>query len=289
LANRLTICRSAHRSLRATIPRKTSRPTCGEPTGLPSAGGLRRYLLYTPGAGKYRVLEETTADADGQEGHAVVQRRLRALHRFLQPARTDICAPPSHSGPRTRAAAFPGTLIPGTASQVRPTDKRTGEVQAYAAFPWASDEVLCWERRREMLRAELVSCEADVICLQVGATSIPKITPLILSPSSLVSLLLDRYGHYWLLPPSAVIVAVVFSVALSRRCSSRQSVGPTTSGCLSGSSCRITAPRSPQRGSCARWAHPNAQLRRDPRQARTGCRTSPDELIFCVIDGWMDR
>jgi hypothetical protein len=107
-----------------------------------------------------------------------VQRRLRALHRILQPARTDICAPPSHSGPKTRAAAFPGTLLPGTASQVRPTDKRTGEVQAYAAFPWASDEVLCWERRREMLRAELVSCEADVICLQVGATSIPKMTPL---------------------------------------------------------------------------------------------------------------
>ncbi len=107
-----------------------------------------------------------------------MQRSLRALHRFIQPARTDICAPPSHSGPKTRAAAFPGTLLPGTASQVRPTDKRTGEVQAYAAFPWVSDEVLCWERRREMLRAELVSCEADVICLQVGATSIPKMTPL---------------------------------------------------------------------------------------------------------------
>ena len=38
----------------------------------------------------------------------------------------------------------------------------------YAAFAWASEEVLCWERRREMLRAELVGCGADVICLQVG-------------------------------------------------------------------------------------------------------------------------
>jgi len=120
-----------------------------------------------------------------------VQRRLRALHRILQPARTDICAPPSHSGPKTRAAAFPGTLLPGTASQVRPTDKRTGEVQAYAAFPWASDEVLCWERRREMLRAELVSCEADVICLQVGATSIPKMTP----PTSVHPECGSRSGH----------------------------------------------------------------------------------------------
>ncbi len=49
--------------------------------------------------------------------------------------------PPTY-GPKTRTAAFPGTLLPGTASQMRPTDKRAGEVQAYAAFPWASDEVL---------------------------------------------------------------------------------------------------------------------------------------------------
>ncbi len=98
--------------------------------------------------------------------------------------------PPTY-GPKTRAAAFPGTLLPGTALQVRPTDKRTGEVQAYAAFPWASDEVLCWERRREMLRAELVSCEADVICLQVGATSIPKLT----HPTSVHAECRSRSGH----------------------------------------------------------------------------------------------
>jgi hypothetical protein len=40
-------------------------------------------------------------------------------------------------------------------------------------------------------------------------------SPLILSPSSLVSLLLDRYDHYWLLPPSAVIVGVSYSPSLS--------------------------------------------------------------------------
>ena len=51
---------------------------------------------------------------------------------------------------------------------VRPIDKRTGGIQAFAAFQWAepADEVLTWEVRRPRLHNQLVSSKADVICLQ---------------------------------------------------------------------------------------------------------------------------
>ena len=49
---------------------------------------------------------------------------------------------------------------------VRPIDQRTGAVQSFAAFQWASDEDLEWETRRAQLRWELESAGADVICLQ---------------------------------------------------------------------------------------------------------------------------
>ena len=49
---------------------------------------------------------------------------------------------------------------------VRPIDQRTGGVQAFAAFQWASDEDLEWGTRRAKLRWELESAGADVICLQ---------------------------------------------------------------------------------------------------------------------------
>ena len=49
---------------------------------------------------------------------------------------------------------------------VRPIDERTGTVQAFAAFPWASEQALAWEARRPQLLAELVSAQADVVCLQ---------------------------------------------------------------------------------------------------------------------------
>ena len=49
---------------------------------------------------------------------------------------------------------------------VRPIDERTGTVQGFAAFEWASAEDLDWERRRPRLLAELEASKADVICLQ---------------------------------------------------------------------------------------------------------------------------
>ena len=51
---------------------------------------------------------------------------------------------------------------------VRPVDKRTGEIQEFAAFKWAepADEVLAWEKRWPRLLAELKAAAADVICLQ---------------------------------------------------------------------------------------------------------------------------
>ena len=51
---------------------------------------------------------------------------------------------------------------------VRPLDKRTGGVQAFAAFQWAepAEEVLEWSVRRPRLLTELQACRADVICLQ---------------------------------------------------------------------------------------------------------------------------
>lgn len=51
---------------------------------------------------------------------------------------------------------------------VRPVDKRTGSVQAFAAFEWCSDEALDWSRRRPLLMGRLRDlCETCcVVCLQ---------------------------------------------------------------------------------------------------------------------------
>jgi len=51
---------------------------------------------------------------------------------------------------------------------VRPIDKRTGQVQPYAAFEWAepASEVLDWDVRRPRLLKLLLESKADVICLQ---------------------------------------------------------------------------------------------------------------------------
>mmetsp|Transcript_91820 Transcript_91820/g.285704 ORF Transcript_91820/g.285704 Transcript_91820/m.285704 type:complete len:565 (-) Transcript_91820:28-1722(-) len=51
---------------------------------------------------------------------------------------------------------------------VRPIDKRTGNVQGFAAFQWAepAEEVLDWDARWPRLLAELRTSKADVICLQ---------------------------------------------------------------------------------------------------------------------------
>ena len=49
---------------------------------------------------------------------------------------------------------------------VRPIDLRTGAVQPFAAFEWASAEDLEWELRRKLLLQQLESWHADVVCLQ---------------------------------------------------------------------------------------------------------------------------
>ena len=49
---------------------------------------------------------------------------------------------------------------------VRPIDERTGAVQAFAAFEWASEEVLDWKSRQPRLLAELQASNADIICCQ---------------------------------------------------------------------------------------------------------------------------
>ena len=51
---------------------------------------------------------------------------------------------------------------------VRPIDRRTGAVQAFAAFDWAEPaaEVLEWGVRWPRLLAELLASAADIICLQ---------------------------------------------------------------------------------------------------------------------------
>ena len=51
---------------------------------------------------------------------------------------------------------------------VRPIDRRTGVVQAFAAFDWAEPaaEVLEWGVRWPRLLAELRASAADIICLQ---------------------------------------------------------------------------------------------------------------------------
>ena len=51
---------------------------------------------------------------------------------------------------------------------MRPIDKRTGTVQAFAAFPWAEPAalVLDWEVRWPRLLAELTAAAADVVLLQ---------------------------------------------------------------------------------------------------------------------------
>ncbi|CAE7266572.1 CCR4 [Symbiodinium sp. CCMP2456] len=49
---------------------------------------------------------------------------------------------------------------------VRPIDLRTGAVQPFAAFEWASAEDLEWELRRKRLLKQLESWHADVVCLQ---------------------------------------------------------------------------------------------------------------------------
>ena len=49
---------------------------------------------------------------------------------------------------------------------VRPIDLRTGAVQPFAAFEWASAEDLEWELRRKRLLTQLESWHADVVCLQ---------------------------------------------------------------------------------------------------------------------------
>ena len=52
---------------------------------------------------------------------------------------------------------------------VRPVDLRTGEVQAWAAFPWCSDASLLWENRRPQIVRELHEAEADVVMLQASS------------------------------------------------------------------------------------------------------------------------
>ncbi|CAK9112061.1 unnamed protein product, partial [Durusdinium trenchii] len=49
---------------------------------------------------------------------------------------------------------------------VRPVDLRTGEIQPFAAFQWASEEDLDWETRKRKLLEQLRSWHADVVCLQ---------------------------------------------------------------------------------------------------------------------------
>ena len=49
---------------------------------------------------------------------------------------------------------------------VRPIDNRTGRIQPFAAFEWASDHSLSWEVRRPRIVAELRHAKPDLICLQ---------------------------------------------------------------------------------------------------------------------------
>lgn len=51
---------------------------------------------------------------------------------------------------------------------VRPIDKRTGDIQPFAAFQWAepASEVLDWDVRRPRLLALLSEARADILCLQ---------------------------------------------------------------------------------------------------------------------------
>ena len=49
---------------------------------------------------------------------------------------------------------------------MRPIDLRTGAVQPFAAFEWASAADLEWDLRRKRLLEQLQSWNADVLCLQ---------------------------------------------------------------------------------------------------------------------------
>eukprot|EP00286_Rhodomonas_abbreviata_P022755 CAMPEP_0181309462 /NCGR_PEP_ID=MMETSP1101-20121128/12025_1 /TAXON_ID=46948 /ORGANISM="Rhodomonas abbreviata, Strain Caron Lab Isolate" /LENGTH=265 /DNA_ID=CAMNT_0023415945 /DNA_START=190 /DNA_END=984 /DNA_ORIENTATION=- len=49
---------------------------------------------------------------------------------------------------------------------VRPFDNRTGAVQEFAAFKWATEEVLDWDFRKPQLLATMAASQMDVICLQ---------------------------------------------------------------------------------------------------------------------------
>ncbi|KAL3939894.1 MAG: hypothetical protein SGBAC_005468 [Bacillariaceae sp.] len=50
---------------------------------------------------------------------------------------------------------------------VRPIDKRTGQVQPFAAFEWVQDDaILEWDTRKLRLLEYMLASEAEVICLQ---------------------------------------------------------------------------------------------------------------------------
>ncbi|CAJ1390691.1 unnamed protein product [Effrenium voratum] len=49
---------------------------------------------------------------------------------------------------------------------VRPLDLRTGEIQPFAAFQWASEEDLDWEQRKVKILEQIRAWRADVVCLQ---------------------------------------------------------------------------------------------------------------------------
>lgn len=49
---------------------------------------------------------------------------------------------------------------------VRCSDNRTGKEQDFTSFGWVADEDIEWSYRQPMLRAELLACGADVLCLQ---------------------------------------------------------------------------------------------------------------------------
>ena len=96
----------------------------------------------------------------GIKGISLDQQHLVGAMRAAVPRGTSLRAAPGHLSLLSYNLLAP--------LYVRPIDQRTGNVQAFAAFPWAepADKVLDWTARQPRLHAELCASEADVIALQ---------------------------------------------------------------------------------------------------------------------------
>lgn len=87
---------------------------------------------------------------------------------------------------------------------VRPLDKRTGEIQPFAAFEWVKDDSLLeWSSRKNRLLDALRTCRSQVICVQelqlerssTGDQQASFQIPTWLSP------MVKEYGYEAILPP----------------------------------------------------------------------------------------